>query len=160
MTKRKSIGQLQTRSARDQFIDAYLGARINKNISLSALFLNSMCWMCWMYWMCWILPTVSIVEDKMLVYCHALSYEHAGHSFILDHHDKCWEDVFSTDDLHYSQTYSLPTLSEYNPHDVDEYTNSLNGKIMHNILLLRWKGIVRKEKRLRRRYVTISCANR
>ncbi|KAI9498822.1 hypothetical protein BDB00DRAFT_867436 [Zychaea mexicana] len=36
----------------------------------------------------WILPSGTIVEDEMLAYCCTLDYEHAGHSFVLDHHDK------------------------------------------------------------------------
>ncbi|KAI7852656.1 hypothetical protein BDC45DRAFT_184504 [Circinella umbellata] len=77
----------------------------------------------------WTLPSGVIVEDKMVDYCRQLDYEHAGHSFILDINDDCWETVFESEDLQYIKSYKLPSFVVQEDEEVLSYIRSFDGKV-------------------------------
>ncbi|KAI9278510.1 hypothetical protein BDA99DRAFT_531259 [Phascolomyces articulosus] len=83
----------------------------------------------------WQLPSGVYAEDRMLEYCNQLDYEHAGHSFILDTSDTCWEGVFEPSDLEYIKTFSPPTLATIDDDDINMYINSFSGKTSYNAIM-------------------------
>ncbi|KAI7857046.1 hypothetical protein BDC45DRAFT_532953 [Circinella umbellata] len=77
----------------------------------------------------WVLPSGVVVEDKMVEYCSTLDYEHAGHSFILDTNDSCWEDVFGDEDIEFIKTHSLPKMATVKDENVISYIRSFKDMV-------------------------------
>ncbi|KAG1450547.1 hypothetical protein G6F55_009633 [Rhizopus delemar] len=71
----------------------------------------------------WKLSSGVLVEKKMEEFALKCNYEHPCHSIIFDSNDKCWEDVFASEDLQEIKTYRLKQLDDL-PVDLQEYVDS------------------------------------
>ncbi|KAI9364102.1 hypothetical protein BD770DRAFT_309044, partial [Pilaira anomala] len=60
----------------------------------------------------WVLSSSTVVERKMMEFAMSCEYEHPVHSMIMDPDDRCWTDVFTSEELDEIRKFNLKPLPQ------------------------------------------------